>query len=192
MSDLHQQLVPSGVAQTVIDHLEAVQVDEQHGQLLTVSLAAGNRVTDPIEEERAIREAGERVVERAVAELLLEVFAFGSASKGARGVLGQLAGAAIFEGAEPARVEDAANHAYDGLVGAIVERNAEARAVRGDCDPIMLVVVGRPPLDEGADHLSARGGAERLLIDEGYLAVRTLPPETGRIGIEQACRVGQK
>ena len=55
--------------------LEVVQVDEQHGQ---VALArAGQGVLDPLGEQGPVGQAGQRVVERLVDELGLQLLAVG-------------------------------------------------------------------------------------------------------------------
>ena len=80
------------MAQAVVDHLEAVQVDEQHGQLLAQAIAARDAVGDPIEKQSAVGQASQRVVKRAVAQLLLEHFALRGSAQGTGSVLGELAG----------------------------------------------------------------------------------------------------
>ena len=64
-----QQLVPGLVAERVVDRLEVVEVHEEDGNLLG---SAAEGVLQPVVEERAVRQPGERVVQRAVLELLLE------------------------------------------------------------------------------------------------------------------------
>ena len=67
---LPQQLVAGGVPEVVVDALEAIEVDEQHGDPLLGAARALDRVLEPVEEQHAIREARERVVERPLAEPL--------------------------------------------------------------------------------------------------------------------------
>ena len=65
-----EQLVADVVAEAVVDQLEVVEVEEQdrgHERLRR----AAERVLEPVEEQHAVRQAGERVVERAVADLVL-------------------------------------------------------------------------------------------------------------------------
>jgi hypothetical protein len=69
----HQQLVAGGVAEAVVDVLEVVQVDEQHGQVARPG--AGQGVLDPLGEQGAVGQAGQPVVERLVDELGLELLA---------------------------------------------------------------------------------------------------------------------
>ena len=60
---------PGLVAVGVVDRLEVVEVEEQDGHRL---VALGERPLEPIAEQDAVGEAGERVVEGAMLELLLE------------------------------------------------------------------------------------------------------------------------
>ena len=75
---LHQQPVAGGVAQALVDELEAVEVHEQHGAaLLRAPAPAGQRAAQAVHEERAVRQPGEAVVEGVVLELLLRAPALG-------------------------------------------------------------------------------------------------------------------
>ena len=67
-----QQLVARGMAQRVVDLLEVVEVDEQDREALVLRVAGVQRVLEAVDEQGAVREPGEHVVERAVRELLLE------------------------------------------------------------------------------------------------------------------------
>jgi hypothetical protein len=68
LADRLQQLVAGEVSQTVVDRLEVVEIEEQHGR---VSGAHDECMLDAIREQGSIREACQRVVERLMAELLL-------------------------------------------------------------------------------------------------------------------------
>ena len=70
--NLLQQLVAGAVAEAVVDLLEAVEVDEQHREHLLGPRRAGERLVEPVAEERAVRKPGEAVVERLTRQLLLE------------------------------------------------------------------------------------------------------------------------
>ena len=70
--DRHEQAVAGGVAEAVVDGLEVVEVDEQHRQRPAEAAACAQRVLDAVEEQGAVGEAGQRVVERLVAQLVLE------------------------------------------------------------------------------------------------------------------------
>ena len=67
-ADLDEHLVAAGVAEAVVDRLEVVEVEDQDSEH-PVALAARERVPDAVEQQRAVGQPGERVVERAVAEL---------------------------------------------------------------------------------------------------------------------------
>ena len=79
---LLQHLVTHRVAQHVVDRLEAVQVHEQHGQLarlapraaVVVTVVALHRVQQPILEEHAIGQPGQRIDEGASAQFLIGRF----------------------------------------------------------------------------------------------------------------------
>ncbi len=71
--DLDEQLVTGVVPQAVVDHLEAVDVEEQHGDLAGAPREAEESLAEAVEEERAIRQPGQRIVERLVLESVLGV-----------------------------------------------------------------------------------------------------------------------
>ena len=66
--DLTQQLVAVGVPERVVDLLEAVEVDEQDRELVVAARGEGERALDPVLEQHAVRQAGERVVGGLAAE----------------------------------------------------------------------------------------------------------------------------
>ncbi len=72
LGDDHQRLVAGGVAEAVVDLLEAVEVDEQQAQV-----AVGERVADELVHQPAVREAGQRVVQRPERHLALAAAARG-------------------------------------------------------------------------------------------------------------------
>ena len=76
-----QQLVANRVAEAVIDRLEVVEIDEDHRELAVVAPAARERQRQAILEQRPVGEAGELVVERLVAELVLERHALGDVAE---------------------------------------------------------------------------------------------------------------
>ena len=69
------------MAERVVHLLEPVEVDEQHGERLAGAGRAGQRLVEPVAEERAVGEAGQPVVERLVGELLLEPDALGDVAR---------------------------------------------------------------------------------------------------------------
>ena len=64
--DLLQQAVARVVAERVVDLLEVVEVDQHHGRGDVRAAAGGDRLLDAVAEERAVGQAGERVVQRLV------------------------------------------------------------------------------------------------------------------------------
>ena len=64
LRDHREQLVAGGVAQAVVDRLEVVEVDEEHGEVLAALLAQPRELRDPFGEPNAVGEPGERVVVR--------------------------------------------------------------------------------------------------------------------------------
>ena len=72
-----QQLVAHLVAQVVVDHLEAVDVTEEHGDLAARPVRLEQCVVQVVEQEPPVRQAGQRVLERVPGQLLLEGLALG-------------------------------------------------------------------------------------------------------------------
>ncbi len=66
---LHQQFVARLMADGVIDLLEAVEVDVEHGGVVVAGPAAGDGLGDALGEQRAVGQVGERVVRGVVLEL---------------------------------------------------------------------------------------------------------------------------
>ena len=75
--DLDEQLVADDVAETVVDELEAVEVEEEHGDAAVGAIGTGQRVRQTVDEQQAVGEAGEVVVERLVRERVLGALAVG-------------------------------------------------------------------------------------------------------------------
>ena len=68
-----EELVADGVAQALVDDLEAVEVEQEDGQRRgVVGAGPAERVRDPVHEQRAVRQAGQGVVERLAGEALLD------------------------------------------------------------------------------------------------------------------------
>ncbi len=65
------QLVAAGVAEPVVDELEVVEVDHQHGHALARAQRAVERVARAVLEQRAVRDAGERIGEGLPLELVM-------------------------------------------------------------------------------------------------------------------------
>ena len=65
-ADLLEQHVAVVVAERVVDLLEVVEVHEHHGGRVSRRAAARSACCDAVAEQHAVRQAGERVVERLV------------------------------------------------------------------------------------------------------------------------------
>lgn len=63
--------MPSGI----VDPFEAIQVDDHHGERLVVTAGAPQRVLQAIVEQGPVAEPSQRVMEREVRELCLQLLA---------------------------------------------------------------------------------------------------------------------
>ena len=72
-----QHAVADGVAVGVVDALEVVEVDEDHGDAAAVPLAHGHGMLDAVAEQRAVGEERQRVVQRHALQLFLHALAIG-------------------------------------------------------------------------------------------------------------------
>ena len=81
LADVAQDLVAGGVAERVVDRLEVVEVHEEHRDRPTVAQLAVERVLHTVGEQGAVRQPGQRVVQRLVLELLLELLPLGDVSR---------------------------------------------------------------------------------------------------------------
>ena len=75
--DLLEQLIARVVAERVVHLLEPVEIDEQHRERLAGARRAGQRLVEPVAEERPVGETRQAVVEGLVHELLFEPDALG-------------------------------------------------------------------------------------------------------------------
>ena len=72
--DVVQQFIAGAMAQRIVDELEAVEIEHQHGELLLVAFRMDDRLVQPIVEQHAIGQAGQRVVRGQVAKLVIGRF----------------------------------------------------------------------------------------------------------------------
>ena len=70
---IDEQIVASCVAEGVVDRLEVVEVEQEDDGVRTARVVAAKRVGRGLDERGPVRQIGERVVVRLVAELLLEM-----------------------------------------------------------------------------------------------------------------------
>src|SRR4051794_18931321 len=80
---LDQDAVARAVAEAVVDELEAIDVDEQHRDATARGLGAAQRELEVVEEQEAVGQPGQGVVQRLVVELALEARALDRVTDGA-------------------------------------------------------------------------------------------------------------
>ncbi len=71
--ELGQHLVAAAVPERVVDGLEVVEVEQHHGEQPAVPHGAAQRVVDPVEHQRTVRQPGQRVVQGLVLQLALQL-----------------------------------------------------------------------------------------------------------------------
>ena len=64
-----QHAVPGGMPERVVDLLEPVQVDEQHGQKAGMAGGSGQRLGEPVTQGRPVRQSGQRIGKRLPGQL---------------------------------------------------------------------------------------------------------------------------
>jgi hypothetical protein len=57
-----KKLVADGVPERVVNLFEVIQIDIQHSELFALALGKRNRVAEPVLQQRAIRQIGQRIV----------------------------------------------------------------------------------------------------------------------------------
>ena len=66
--DRDQQPVTRLMAQGVVDVLEVVEIDEQRGPDRAVATTTGEQLIDPVDDQRPVGQAGQRIVQRLMAQ----------------------------------------------------------------------------------------------------------------------------
>ena len=140
---LAQELVAGGVPERVVDDLEAVDVEEQHGELGLRALHAREAEVEAVEEERAVGEVGERVVKG----LVQRVADHPRVGQGEARVLGERQQGLLVVGAvaapvAPRRHDEAADDA-----ALLAHRRRHRGRRRGDDQAVLL---DRAPAEPGA------------------------------------------
>ena len=72
LADGDEQAVAQAVAQAVVDHLEVVEVEEQHGDAPLVAAGAGQGAVEAVDQQRSVGQAGEGIVGGLVGQPVLE------------------------------------------------------------------------------------------------------------------------
>jgi len=81
----HQQTVARQVAQSVVDVLETIQVEDEGAEWPALAPRPLQGVAQPVQEERAVRQAGEAVVKDGVAKVFFRLLALGDVEGDADG-----------------------------------------------------------------------------------------------------------
>ena len=113
-----QHAVADGVAERVVDHLEAVEVGEQHGDPSARPLRAGQGLVEPVEDEAAVGQPGQGVVGRlvdGVVERPAHPVDGGGVVEGQGGVLGEGQEDLLLRGGVGAELERPDEEAADDL-----------------------------------------------------------------------------
>ena len=84
---LHQDPVAGVVAEVVVDELDPVQVDIEDTERAGPPPGPQDRLAEPVEEQRPVREPGELVVGRLAAQLPLHLLELGDVARDRRAVL---------------------------------------------------------------------------------------------------------
>ena len=100
-----EQLVADRVAEAVVDLLEAVEVEEQHGAQLVVGARAVQRAAQAILEQQTVGQAGQRVVVGLVVESRLGMLEAGDVGEYANEVGDLVVGVAHGADGQPLGVE---------------------------------------------------------------------------------------
>ena len=72
VADRTQQLVTRGVSEAVVHHLEIVEVEEDHRERGAAVVSPRQRVLEAVDEQRAIGQGGDRIVEGLLLEAVAE------------------------------------------------------------------------------------------------------------------------
>ncbi|MNS39414.1 hypothetical protein D3C72_716960 [compost metagenome] len=103
--DALEQQIADRVAEAVIDVFEAVEIEKQHGALTAVFLLAVQCHQQAVFEQRAVRQAGKRVVMRLIVEFGLCMFEAGDVGKHGNKVGNELVAIAHSTDGQPTGVQ---------------------------------------------------------------------------------------
>jgi hypothetical protein len=77
LGDAHQEGIAFFVAHAIVDHFEIVEVDQQHGDRFPVAARRPEAMTEPVHEQRSIRQSRQSIMKGVVPKLLLQPNPFG-------------------------------------------------------------------------------------------------------------------
>ena len=167
------------MAERVVDALEVVEVHEHDGHRALVPRAARQREAEPVEEQRPVRQFGERVVQRAVAHRALDAAAVDRTGE---------EDSAMRRGSRRPRRRSArlARRDDEHAVGPRPAANGHGHPAdepgleqgRGNPDPRLLREVGDDERLVGGEHV--RGGALERAAEGGLVGEEALGPAAAR------------
>ena len=176
LAKLVQHLVAEVVTPAVVDPFEVVEVDVEEPRRLAVSVPELNRMPQPFVEEGAVREAGERVVEGELPQLVLRLALLRDVEEIALQVE-RLAVVVEHDHALVAEMHDLAFARDEPVFDA--QRLVRLVRVRVGCEHTLTVVrveqpreevgVGRPFLDAVAEHRLDLAAGEDVRADRVQL-----------------------
>ena len=187
LGDGDQQLVAGAVAQAVVDGLEVVEVEEQHGRLLSGSVATECRA-DLLGEEQPVGQTREGVVERLVAELFLDAIVLEQHARVAGEGLEELAVVRIERGDVPCPLSDE-ERAHDPILG---PEHGEHGVGQLPLLQVGVQVVSRAPARE-QDRVGLAGGevdGDRLVLAQLRALQQPLARRADRASQGRLARTG--
>ena len=187
LRDAAQQLVARGVAEAVVDLLEAIEVDEDEPHALAVAVSLRERDLEAVLEEPPVREPGERVPVSEGVEALLERARLGHVAQRQRQVAVAERRHARLEQHVDAVVAEHGHVARPALPGAS-PRDGVALEPLGLGGVEALAPRAPDEIDVGRPRQEPRAG----FVDERDEAGLVQHDEPVRHGLQQAQRLGQR
>ena len=201
LGDLDQQLVAGGVAERIVDLLEAVEVHQQDRQLGVVAPRVADRLADALAEQDPVGQPGERIVQRLVlVELgLLDQLALGALALG--DVLDhrhRTAGAPCSSRSRTARTRHHVSSPLGGWQRASSSKDSRRPVIISPSSASTVVAIlgaCRCSVNAAARRAAARVGLEHLLerrvdLDDAPVAVH--PHDADRGALEQGPKARQR
>ncbi|KDB50728.1 hypothetical protein X805_37150 [Sphaerotilus natans subsp. natans DSM 6575] len=156
--DLDQQRITHGMAQGVVDLLEAVQVDEHQAEALALAARDSQRPLEPIEQQRAVGQPGQHIVKGQETDALLVSTQLGDVVEDADAALGLARQAGHPADAQPLAEELAVLAPVPQFARPVplTQQPLPLRAVE-----IRLLVLGAQQAEPAPDHLLGRIAGQR-------------------------------
>jgi len=75
LGELLEQAVADVVSERIVDQLEVIEIEEQYRHVVVIAFRLGNGLTNPIVEQGAVRQLGQRIVVGKEVDILLPLLA---------------------------------------------------------------------------------------------------------------------